>query len=178
VESSRDYMTQTSNGNTFSNNNAKWSFEWKAPSSNVGDIILYVALNVTNADKTDNGESEVYIKQFTFSPSSKLPVASISSKKNTIRLGDTLSLQGSSTNNATDWAWSVSPCRASGSGLTTTSQDCKFTFTAAGNYKHLFTQQKRQGVLAFRYRQSNCAGSVLRLLRLPVDRLSFAREVA
>lgn len=144
---SRDYMTQTSNGNTFSNNNAKWSFEWKAPSSNVGDIIFYVALNVTNADKTDNGD-EVYIKQFTFSPSSKLPVASISSKKNTLCLGDTLSLQGSSTNNATDWAWSVSPA-GSGSGLTTTSQDCKFTFTAAGNYNIFLRSKNDKGYSLF-----------------------------
>ncbi len=71
----RFYAEQTSTGTSaVSGDSVAWIFEWKAPSSNVGNIKFYLALNVSNGNGGVAGDY-IYNKTFTVSPSSLLPKA-------------------------------------------------------------------------------------------------------
>lgn len=71
----RYYAEHTGTGTSaVSGDSVAWTFEWKAPNSNVGDIKFYLALNVTNSSSGVTGDY-IYNKTFTVSPSSLLPKA-------------------------------------------------------------------------------------------------------
>lgn len=71
----RYYAEHTGTGTSaVSGDSVAWTFEWKAPNSNVGDVKFYLALNVTNSSSGITGDY-IYNKTFTVSPSSLLPKA-------------------------------------------------------------------------------------------------------
>jgi len=71
----RYYAEHTGTGTSaVSGDSVAWTFEWKAPNSNVGDVKFYLALNVTNSSSGVTGDY-IYNKTFTVSPSSLLPKA-------------------------------------------------------------------------------------------------------
>lgn len=46
-------ITQKSTGTSLNN----WSFEWTAPTTNVGDVTFYLATNVSNSNNNDSGDA-------------------------------------------------------------------------------------------------------------------------
>jgi hypothetical protein len=66
---SRQYLEQTTDGSFFGQHNgAAWTFQWMAPSSDVGAITFYVAGNQANGDGNSSGDN-IY---FTFAAAQPL----------------------------------------------------------------------------------------------------------
>jgi len=60
--STRGYIEHTSTGtNKVATDSVSWVFEWKAPSSNMGNIKMHLVLNVTNNNGSDN-DDYIYTK--------------------------------------------------------------------------------------------------------------------
>ncbi|MCB0736572.1 MAG: PKD domain-containing protein [Bacteroidetes bacterium] len=125
----RQYVTHTSGGVIGSNGSIKWDFDWTAPSTNVGDITFYVAVNNSNRNGQSSGD-KVYEKSFSIKPSSRLPVASISSNKTTTCVGDTVTFTASATNNPTGYNWNFQ----SGTPSSSNSQTAKVFFSKSGTF--------------------------------------------
>jgi PKD repeat protein len=122
----RQYVEQTSKGTA----TKIWKFKWTAPSSNVGDIKFYIAVNCADGDGLAGGGDVIYTDVITVKPSSKLPTASFTSSASQICLGDSISFSGSGTNNPTSYSWTFT----NGVPPTSSSQNPKVTWKAAGNY--------------------------------------------
>ena len=63
--SGRTYLNHRNSGTIFSS----WSFDWTAPSTNVGPVTFYYAYNVTN-NAWNTGGDQIYLANFTVYPSS------------------------------------------------------------------------------------------------------------
>ena len=63
--SGRTYLNHRNSGTIFSS----WSFDWTAPSTNVGPVTFYYAYNVTN-NAWNTGGDQIYLADFTVYPSS------------------------------------------------------------------------------------------------------------
>ena len=59
----RSYISHKAPGTSLTN----WSFDWTAPSSNVGPITFYYAYNVTNNASNSSGD-QIYLSNFTIYP--------------------------------------------------------------------------------------------------------------
>lgn len=103
--SSREYVYHRGGG-TSGTGNISWDFEWKAPSTNQGDLKFYVALNSTNSNNGSSGD-KIILKEFDFEPSDDLPNADIKTTVTTICVGDTLFIDGSASKNADKYDWSL-----------------------------------------------------------------------
>ncbi|MBL7813349.1 MAG: T9SS type A sorting domain-containing protein [Bacteroidetes bacterium] len=65
----RKYVTHSTNGTpAISSGLGQWSFNWKAPATNVGNITFYYASNCTNNDGSA-GSDKIYLSSFTIKPS-------------------------------------------------------------------------------------------------------------
>lgn len=123
---SKEYVTHTSSGTSGSGSNS-WSFSWKAPSSNVGDVKFYAVVNAANGNGMTSGD-QIYAKTWTFSVSSLLPTAVINASKTNICVGDTLFLSGSGNNNPTGFEWSM----PGGTPSSSTSQNPFVVYSTSG----------------------------------------------
>jgi hypothetical protein len=74
IGGSRRYVSHTSSSNTSAN--SAWSWTWDAPSSDVGDVVFYVATNKTNNNGTTAGDV-IYLSTHTITSS-----LSVDNKKN------------------------------------------------------------------------------------------------
>ena len=61
----RSYITHKAPGTSLTN----WSFDWTAPTTNVGPITFYYAYNVTNNASNSSGD-QIYLSNFTIYPNS------------------------------------------------------------------------------------------------------------
>lgn len=124
----RQYIYHKSSG-TSGSGKISWSFEWDAPSTNVGPVKFYVALNSTNGNSAASGD-KIIIKSFEFDPSSKLPKADFTMSQASVCAGDTVVLDGTGSGNTTGYQWTVN------SGTPKTSKDSvvKAVWTKAGTY--------------------------------------------
>lgn len=102
----RQYISQKSSGTTGSGK-ITWSFEWDAPSTNVGDVKFYVAMASTNSNNSDKGD-KIILKSFTFKASSTGPKADFTMSRFTACVGDTVILNASKSKNSTGYAWTIS----------------------------------------------------------------------
>lgn len=126
----REYIEHTSTGTaSTSTGKTDWTFEWKAPSSNLGDLTAYVVVNAANGSGT--GGDQIYAKKFTLSPSSLLPTASATASDTVVCEGTTVNFTGSATSSPTGWDWDID----GGSPNSSTSQNPKAVFNKAGEYK-------------------------------------------
>ena len=72
VTDAANTTTQTSGGKSYLNHTGSgtgltsWSFDWVAPSSDIGDITFYLATNITNNDFSTGGD-DIYLSQLTIS---------------------------------------------------------------------------------------------------------------
>jgi len=66
--SSRKYVTHSSNGTpSMSSGLGQWTFNWKAPSSNVGKITFYFTTSCTNNNGANTGE-QLFLSTFEIHP--------------------------------------------------------------------------------------------------------------
>lgn len=135
----RQYMRQTSSGSAGSGS-ASWSFEWTAPSSNVGDVTIYSVVNSANSAGGNSGDI-IIAKEFNISPSTLLPEATASTTNATICQGALISLTGASTNSATSWNWST----PSGSPSSSTSQNPTIRYNFPGTFNAILTSTNAKG---------------------------------
>ncbi len=126
--SGREYVAHTSSGSAVTGNSVNWTFDWKAPSSNQGDVRFYLALNEANNDGF-NSNDYIYTKTLTVQHH-PAPTPSIKASNTTVCVGDTVSFQGSATGNPTDWEWTF----PSGNPSQSTNQNEKVVFTKAGKH--------------------------------------------
>jgi len=113
--SSKEYVTHTSSGTSGSGSNS-WSFNWKAPSTNVGDVKFYATTNAANGNSMTSGD-QIFAKNWTFNVSSLLPTATITPSKSIICVGDTLFLTGGGSNNPTSYSWTMTGGNPSSSSV-------------------------------------------------------------
>lgn len=133
----REYIMHTSGGTAASSNAITWTFNWKAPSSDVGDIKFYVALNATNSGSNTSGD-QVYLKNFTFKLSSQMPRPRIYATKKSYCLGDTIMLSDTGAN-VSSYLWQVSPSNSVTPSDTSSSSSPSFVFTRSGTIKFKLT---------------------------------------
>lgn len=104
--STRYYVEHSSQGTgAVATDSAAWVFEWTAPSSNVGDINFYIALNVADNNGGTGGDV-IYNKTISISPSTLLPRAKASLKSTVACTFAQNQFSASSTNNPTSYSWS------------------------------------------------------------------------
>jgi len=80
---------------------AQFQFDWTPPSSDVGNIVIYVAGNAANGDGTERGD-HIYTQKYTLSPAAVTPMPSITaggvvnaaSFQATIAAGGFVTIQG------------------------------------------------------------------------------------
>lgn len=127
--STRYYIEHNSTGSAgVATDSTAWTFQWRAPSSNQGEITFYVALNSTNNNGSSSGDV-IYNKTFKIEPSSLLPKATAKASSTILCAGKSISLEGNSTNNATTYEWSF----PNGSPTSSTSQNPNVLYAASGN---------------------------------------------
>lgn len=137
--STRSYVMH-SNGGTSGNGSNNWTFQWKAPSINVGSIKMYAAINAANNNGQTSGD-QIYTKDWTFGASSLLPVASITILNNTVCVGDTVFLYGGGTNNPTVFNWDF----PGGNPTTSTLQDPYVVYNSSGTKTITLTVENNKG---------------------------------
>ena len=137
----RSYMRQTSAGTAATSGAQTWSFNWTAPSSNVGPIKFYTVVNSTNSSNT-NASDVIIAKEFSFSPSTLLPVASASASNANPCKGSVVNLSGSGTNTPTSYNWSLVGANPG----TSTSQNPSVVYPNQGTYRAILTVTNAKGV--------------------------------
>jgi hypothetical protein len=126
--STRGYIEHTSTGtNKVATDSVSWVFEWKAPSSNMGNIKMHLVLNVTNNNGSDN-DDYIYTKKFVISPSTSLPKAKAAITDTLYCSSKAITFNGTSTNSATGYSWKF----PGGSITTSNLQNPTVTFATTG----------------------------------------------
>lgn len=119
-----------------------WSFKWKAPSSNIGDVKFYVSLNVTNNNGSESGDA-IYTKSFTLSPSSLLPTAKAALADTHACQNYPVNFKATTTGSPTSYTWKF-PSSSSSTGTTTATPTA--TYTLAGTYSAILSVKNTKGV--------------------------------
>lgn len=136
----RSYMNHTSSGTSGSGGNT-WSFEWTAPSSNVGDVTFYTIVNSANSAGGNSGDI-IIAREFNLSPSSLLPVATASANPLITCAGSSVSLSGAGTNTPTSWSWNM----PNGTPNTASTQNTSTIFSFPGTYFAILEISNAKGV--------------------------------
>lgn len=138
----REYIEQTSSGTSgVTSDSTIWFFSWKAPSTNQGDLSFYVALNATNSNSQNSGDS-IYTKKFTVSPSSLLPTAKAGADASATCTNYQFQFRGTGTGSPTSWAWSF----PTGNPTSSTSQNPQVSYGSSGNKIAILTVRNSKGV--------------------------------
>lgn len=137
----REYIEHTSSGTSQTSTNAiVWTFDWTAPSSNLGDVNFYVALNATDSSSTNSGDT-IYAKTFTIVPSSLLPTAKIAASDTTGCATAPIKFTGSGSGSPTQYIWNFQ----SGNPTTSTSQNPTVSFNFPGTYNAILKTKNSKG---------------------------------
>lgn len=137
----RYYIEHNSTGSSgISKDSTAWTFQWKAPSSNVGEITFYAALNATNGNGSSSGDV-IYNKTFKIQASSLLPEASPKLKSSSICAGSQAEFEGSGTNNSNGYSWTF----PTGTPNTSSLQNPSVKFTSAGTHLAILTVTNNKG---------------------------------
>jgi len=124
----RGYIEHTSTGSAkVATDSVSWVFEWKAPSTNMGNIKIHLVLNVTNNNSSDN-DDYIYTKKFVVSPSTLLPKAKAAISDTLYCSSKSINFSGTSTNSATGYSWKF----PGGSITSSTSQNPTVTYATIG----------------------------------------------
>lgn len=138
----REYIEHTSAGTSAtSTNNTFWTFEWKAPTNNVGDVIFYVVLNAANNNSAVNLDT-IYAREFTISPSNLLPTADISASDDTVCVGEPVTFFGSGSGSPTSYTWNFQ----NGNPTTSNTQNQTVSYNFAGTFNAILQTRNSKGV--------------------------------
>lgn len=137
----RYYVEHNSTGSSgIAKDSTAWTFQWKAPSSNVGEIIFYTALNATNGNGSNSGDV-IYNKSFKIQVSTLLPEASPKLKSSLVCVGSQVEFEGSGTNNTSSYSWNF----PSGTPSTSSLQNPSIRFASAGTHLAILTVTNNKG---------------------------------
>lgn len=137
----REYIEHTTAGTAATGTGkTDWSFTWKAPSSNVGDVIFYVVVNATNSNNGTSGDT-IYAREFTITPSSLLPTADITASDSVVCAGKPVTFSGSGSGSPTSYIWNF----PSGSPTTSASQSQSVTYNFAGTFNVILRTKNSKG---------------------------------
>ena len=187
----RYYVNHTNTGSSrVATDSTAWTFQWKAPSKNLGGLTLYVSVNAANSNGGSSGD-RIYTKTFSLSPSSALPV--VSAKLNdTVACSAGFKMAGTASNQATSYLWEQVLSATSTKTLST--QQNPSLQLAAGTYTLRFTARNAKGPsLPFdtkitvnpspnkpstspKGNQEICEGSQLRLSTLKVNTSGYTQK--
>lgn len=138
----REYIEQTSSGTSgVTSDSTIWFFSWKAPSTNQGNLTFYVALNATNSNSQNSGDS-IYTKQFTIGPSSLLPTAKAGADASSTCTNYQFQFRGTGTGSPTSWSWSF----PTGNPSSSTSQNPLVSYSSSGSKLAILTVRNAKGV--------------------------------
>ncbi|MBI1306211.1 MAG: T9SS type A sorting domain-containing protein [Bacteroidetes bacterium] len=137
----RQYVEHKYSGtSSTSTNNTYWDFKWTAPSTNVGDIKFYVALNVANGNGSQSGDT-IYTKTFTVIPYNSLPTAEIYTKDTSVCAGSVVSFTGIVANSPIQYEWTFQ----NGSPSFSSNQNPTINFNTAGKQRVVFRCKNSKG---------------------------------
>lgn len=137
----RYYIEHTSTGtSSVATDSVSYVFEWKAPSSNLGNIKFHLILNVANNNGNTSGDY-IYSKSFVVSPSTLLPVAKAKITDTLYCSNTSINFNGSSTNNASSYSWKF----PGGSITTSTAQNPIVTYSSTGNKMAILETKNAKG---------------------------------
>ncbi|MBU6324725.1 MAG: hypothetical protein KJS92_04490 [Bacteroidetes bacterium] len=137
----REYISHTTTGSSpVVSDSVAWTFSWKAPSSNMGNLKFYVALNAANNNGQSSGDS-IYNRNFTLAPSTLLPVATASADVSSSCTGYNVQFKGSGTNSPTSYSWSF----PTGSPTSSTAQNPQVSYTTTGVKLGILTVRNSKG---------------------------------
>lgn len=183
----RNYIGHTSTGTAaVTSDSTSWRIQWKAPSRNVGKVVFWVVLNVTDGGSGTSGDY-IYSKSFTVSPSTLLPTAKVKILDANICANSQLSFAADVTGSPSTYTWSF----PSGTPSSSTSATPKVTYTGSGNFRAILTVRNSKGAslpdtLTFTVKpspalpvispsgtQQICAGDSIRLSTTPATGVSY-----
>lgn len=183
----RYYIGHTSTGTAaVTSDSTSWRIQWKAPSRNVGKVVFWVVLNVTDGGSGTSGDY-IYSKSFTVSPSTLLPTAKVKILDANICANSQLSFAADVTGSPSTYTWSF----PSGTPSSSTSATPKVTYTGSGNFRAILTVRNSKGAslpdtLTFAVKpspslpvispsgtQQICAGDSIRLSTTPATGVSY-----
>lgn len=183
----RYYIGHTSSGTaSVVSDSTSWRIQWKAPNRNVGRVVFWVVLNVTDGGSGTNNDY-VYSKSFTVSPSTLLPTAKVKILDANICANNQLSFAADVTGSPTSYSWTF----PSGTPASSTSATPRVSYSNAGTYRAILTVRNNKGAsrpdtLSFTVKagpalpvispsgtQQICAGDSIRLSTTPVSGVSY-----
>lgn len=137
----REYIEHTTSGlDTVRLDSTKWTFKWKAPSTNVGKVKFYVVLMASNKDGSDGGDV-VYGKTFEYGMSPLLSKANVYSADSVTCNNYTIQMNGSGTNSPTGYTWKFTNATPNSSTL----QNPSVKFTSPGTQLAILTVKNQYG---------------------------------
>ena len=137
--SSRTYVNHTSSGNSGSGS-ISWTFQWKAPSSNIDTVTFYSIVNSTNSSGNTAGDI-IIAREFRIGPSSSLPVANASASATSVCQGTAVNLSGSGSNSPTNWDWSL----PGGNPTSSNAQNPSVVYNNQGTYNAILRVKNAKG---------------------------------
>lgn len=138
----RYYIEHTTSGTSaVGTDSTAWTFEWKAPSANVGDVTLYSVVNAANGNSGTSGDV-ILAKTFVIKPSDSLPSVKISADTNTICQLGSVKFSATGASNPTSYAWSF----PGGSPSSSTQAAPEITYSSPGTYSAILTITNKFGV--------------------------------
>jgi hypothetical protein len=123
----RYYITHSSSS-VNGTDSVAWTFNWKAPSTNVGKVKLYLTVNHTNRNSGTSGD-DIIAKVFEFGSSTTLPQAD-AGPDTTICDGRTIDFKGSGTKKPTSYSWTF----PGGTPSSSNSQNVSVKYNKSGIY--------------------------------------------
>lgn len=118
-----------------------WSFTWVAPSTDVGDIRFYAAVNLTNNNNNDSGD-QILMSQHTISPAPAVtPTASFSSSNPQICASNSVSFTNTSIGGATSYSWDF----PGGTPSTSSNPNETVVYSTPGTYTATLTATNSAG---------------------------------
>jgi hypothetical protein len=138
----REYIQHTSTGTaSVGTDSTRWTFDWKAPNSNVGKITFYVVVMATDNNNQNNSGDLVYAKTFEVNPSNLLPKATASTSTSPLCNNSDIQLNGSGTNSTNSYSWRI----VNGSPTTSNVQNPIVTWGSSGQRIAILTVKNSKG---------------------------------
>lgn len=138
----RYYIEHTTSGtSSVGTDSTAWTFEWKAPSTNTGDVTFYAVVNAANGNSGTSGDV-ILAKTFTIRPSDSLPVAKVNADTNTICQKGSVKYSASGSPNPTSYSWSF----PGGSPSSSTQATPQITYNSPGSYNAILTITNKYGL--------------------------------
>lgn len=138
----RQYIEHTSSGtSSVATDSTNWTFQWKAPSTLVGNVTFYVVVMSTNNNGTDDPGDQIYSKSFQIGPSSLLPKATPTMGSAPYCTNTPIQFNGSGTNSPTNYIWKF----PGGNPANSTSQNQSVTYGSPGTKQAILTLKNAKG---------------------------------